>query len=101
MNEEQLYMLANTAVSRMIPDGKKLDIEFYFRAVPNRDHVYYRQMIIGVKGTNLRKIYNLDDLYAPPKTLDVLLLMELEAQIRLHVPDFLRSIKRVHRDQLQ
>jgi len=95
MNEEHLYTIANTAVSRMIPADKKLEIQFYFRPVPQRNHVYYRQMIIGVKGTNLRKVYNLDDLYAPPKTLDVLLMMELEAQIRLYVPDFIRTIKRV------
>ena len=93
MDKGQLENIATEVVNRIIQKYPQLDVQIDFIPSPNRSHTYHRQIRVGVLGKDEYMTYQLHDLYAPPRTLEAVIAIEIEALTQLYVHQFIEGVR--------
>lgn len=93
MEQAQLDAIAFQVAEKIMNQYPRLDIQISFEPIPRRSHTYYRKLTISAYGTGEKETYLLDCLYAPPKTLEVIIAMELEAVTHFYVQKFIHALR--------
>lgn len=91
MDQGQLARIAAQVIDQLIQKYPQLDLQVQFFPIPGRSHTYTRQMTLRVLGKDISQTYQFDDVYAPPRTLDAIISMELEVLLQSTIQQFIEE----------